>query len=83
MMEAGVARQFGRSDCVVRRCWGQWTPDMSFTRRPGSGRTRQTSRREDSYIIRNARVQPTASSATIQAQIAPSLEAPVSSRTIR
>ncbi|GFS80633.1 transposable element Tcb2 transposase [Trichonephila clavipes] len=41
---------------------------MSFTRRPGSGRPRQTSRREDRRIVRNARVQPTALSATIQAQ---------------
>ncbi|GFU49052.1 transposable element Tcb2 transposase [Trichonephila clavipes] len=43
MMEAGwsarrVARQSGRSDCVVRRCWDQWIREMSFTRRPGSGR---------------------------------------------
>ncbi|GFV92903.1 transposable element Tcb2 transposase [Trichonephila clavipes] len=56
---------------------------MSFTRRPGSGRPRQTSRREDHHIVRNARVQPTALSAAIQAQVAPSLGAPVSSRTIR
>ncbi|GFV82184.1 transposable element Tcb1 transposase [Trichonephila clavipes] len=34
---------------------------MSFTRRPGSGRPRQTSHREDICIVRNARVQPTAS----------------------
>ncbi|GFU93358.1 transposable element Tcb1 transposase [Trichonephila clavipes] len=52
---------------------------MSFTRRPGSGHPRQTSCREDRHIIRNAHVQPTASSATIQAQVAPSLGAPVSS----
>ncbi|GFW73654.1 transposable element Tcb2 transposase [Trichonephila clavipes] len=56
---------------------------MSFTRRPGPGRPRQTSRREDGHIVRNACVQPTASSAAIQAQVAPSLGAPVSSRTIR
>ncbi|GFY15285.1 transposable element Tcb2 transposase [Trichonephila clavipes] len=56
---------------------------MSFTRRPGSGRPQKTSRREDRHIVRNTRVQPTASSAAIQAQVAPSLEAPVSSRTIR
>ncbi|GFY22681.1 transposable element Tcb2 transposase [Trichonephila clavipes] len=56
---------------------------MSFIRRPGSGRLRQTSRREDHHAVRNARVQPTASSAAIQAQLAPSLGAPVSSRTIR
>ncbi|GFX29810.1 transposable element Tcb2 transposase [Trichonephila clavipes] len=73
-----VASQLGRSDCVVRRCWDQWIRDMSFTRRPGSGRPRHTRLREDRHIIRNARVQPTASSTTIQAQVAP-----VSSRTIR
>ncbi|GFW47466.1 transposable element Tcb2 transposase [Trichonephila clavipes] len=56
---------------------------MSFTRRPGSGRPQQTSRREACHIVRNARVQPTASSATIQEQIAPSLGSPVSSRTIQ
>ncbi|GFV45316.1 transposable element Tcb2 transposase [Trichonephila clavipes] len=88
IMEAGwsarrVTRQVGHSDCVVRRCWDQFIRDMSFTRRPGSGRPRQTSRREDHHIVRNARVQPTASSAAIQAQVASSLGAPVSSRTIR
>ncbi|GFV18136.1 transposable element Tcb2 transposase [Trichonephila clavipes] len=41
---------------------------MSFTRRPGSGRPRQISRREDHPIVRNTRVQPTASSTAIQAQ---------------
>ncbi|GFV54857.1 transposable element Tcb2 transposase [Trichonephila clavipes] len=74
-MEAGwsarrVARQLGRSDCVVGMCWDQWIQEMSFTRRPGSGGPRQTSRREDPHIVRNARVQPTASSAAIQAQCA-------------
>ncbi|GFT19042.1 transposable element Tcb2 transposase [Trichonephila clavipes] len=44
---------------------------------------RQTSCQEDHHIVRNARVQPTASSAAIQAQVEPSLGAPVSSRSIR
>ncbi|GFX71059.1 transposable element Tcb2 transposase [Trichonephila clavipes] len=56
---------------------------MSLTRRPGSERPRQTSRREDHHIVGNTREQPTASSAVIQAQVAPSLGAPVSSRTLR
>ncbi|GFW47772.1 transposable element Tcb2 transposase [Trichonephila clavipes] len=69
MMEAGwsarrVARQLGRSDCV-----GTSGSERS------SRRHRQTSHREDRHIIKNARVQPTASSAAIQAQIAPSLRA--------
>ncbi|GFW61467.1 transposable element Tcb2 transposase [Trichonephila clavipes] len=56
---------------------------MSFTRRPGSGHPRRTSRREDHHIEKDACVQPNASLAAIQAQVAPSLGAPVSSRTIR
>ncbi|GFU85422.1 transposable element Tcb2 transposase [Trichonephila clavipes] len=44
MIEAGwsarrVARQLGRSDCVVRRCLDQWIRELSFTRRPGSERS--------------------------------------------
>ncbi|GFU79403.1 transposable element Tcb1 transposase [Trichonephila clavipes] len=46
-------------------------------------RPRQTSRREDRHIVRNERVQLTASSAAIQANVAPSVGAPVSSRTKR
>ncbi|GFY14420.1 transposable element Tcb2 transposase [Trichonephila clavipes] len=56
---------------------------MSFTRRPGSGRPLQINRREDHHIVRNAREQPTTSSAAIQAEVALSLGSPVSSRTIR
>ncbi|GFS90402.1 transposable element Tcb2 transposase [Trichonephila clavipes] len=41
---------------------------MSFPRRQVSGRPRQTRGREDRHIVRNARVQPTASSAAIHAQ---------------
>ncbi|GFX69107.1 transposable element Tcb1 transposase [Trichonephila clavipes] len=72
-MEAGwsarrVARQLGRCDYVVRRCWDQWIQEMSFTRRPGYRRLCQTNRRDDRYIVRSARVQTTASSAAIQAQ---------------
>ncbi|GFT12702.1 transposable element Tcb2 transposase [Trichonephila clavipes] len=56
---------------------------MSLTGRPGSGQPRQTSRREDRHIVRKARIQPTASSAAIQAQVSPSIGAPMSSRTIK
>ncbi|GFV87868.1 transposable element Tcb2 transposase [Trichonephila clavipes] len=64
-------------------CWDQWIGGISFTQRPCSERPRQTSRREDSHIVRNACVQPIASSAAIQAQVATSLGAPVSFPTIR
>ncbi|GFY13331.1 hypothetical protein TNCV_2335951 [Trichonephila clavipes] len=42
-----VAHQLRRSDSIVRSCWDQWIREMLFTRRPGSGRPRQTSRREE------------------------------------
>ncbi|GFX28256.1 transposable element Tcb2 transposase [Trichonephila clavipes] len=42
--------------------------EISFTRTPDLGRGQQTSRREDCNIVRNACVQPIASSATIQTQ---------------
>ncbi|GFW78217.1 uncharacterized protein TNCV_136861 [Trichonephila clavipes] len=77
------SRQLGHSDCVVRRCWNRWIREMSFTQRPGSGRPRQTSIREDRDIVRNACVQPTASSVAVKAKVAPSLGTAVSSRTIR
>ncbi|GFV51279.1 transposable element Tcb2 transposase [Trichonephila clavipes] len=82
-MEAGwsarrVVRQIDLSDCVVRRCCDQKIREMSFTRRPGSGRLRQTSRRKDRHIVINTHVQLTVPSATIQA-----LGIPVSTRTIR
>ncbi|GFV44182.1 transposable element Tcb2 transposase [Trichonephila clavipes] len=56
MMEARwsaerVARQLSHSDCDVRRGWNQWIRKMSFTQRPGSRRSRQTSRRENRHIV--------------------------------
>ncbi|GFY01750.1 uncharacterized protein TNCV_1467421 [Trichonephila clavipes] len=45
---------------------------MSLTRIPGSGCPRRTSRREDRHIVRNARLQTTASSAATQTQVTPS-----------
>ncbi|GFT82679.1 uncharacterized protein TNCV_1634421 [Trichonephila clavipes] len=78
LMDAGwsakrVARQLGRSNCSTKRCWDQWIRDMSFTRKPGSGRPRQTSGREGCHIVKKSHVQPTASSAAIQAQVEPSI----------
>ncbi|GFT91263.1 transposable element Tcb2 transposase [Trichonephila clavipes] len=56
---------------------------MSFTRKLGSGHPRQTSRRDVRHIVRNARVQPTASTAAILAHVIPLLRALVSSGTIQ
>ncbi|GFX60698.1 uncharacterized protein TNCV_4976741 [Trichonephila clavipes] len=55
---------------------------MPFTRRPGSGRPKQTSHREYHHIVRNARVQLTASLAAIHSQVERSLGALVSPRRV-
>ncbi|GFS65673.1 transposable element Tcb2 transposase [Trichonephila clavipes] len=58
-----VARQLGLLDCVVRRCWDQWIRETRF-RTP----SKDQSSRIPPHMARDARVQPTASSAAIQAQ---------------
>ncbi|GFU22834.1 transposable element Tcb1 transposase [Trichonephila clavipes] len=87
MMEAEwssrrVTRQIGLLDLTVMKFWDQWTEEMSFTWRPGSGGPRQTSRQETRHIVRHARIQPTASLVTVQTQAVSSRQAPVSSRII-
>ncbi|GFV49015.1 transposable element Tcb1 transposase [Trichonephila clavipes] len=42
-----VAGQVDRSECAVRKCWEQWTRDGTHARKPRSGVTRKTTRRED------------------------------------
>ncbi|GFT89506.1 hypothetical protein TNCV_4387681 [Trichonephila clavipes] len=49
----------------------------------GETRGSPHSHREDHHIVRNAPVQPSASSAAILAQVEPSVGVPVSSRIIR
>ncbi|GFY03626.1 transposable element Tcb2 transposase [Trichonephila clavipes] len=56
---------------------------MSFTRRQGLRRPRQTSRLEDRHIVRTAHVQTTALLCVIRSQLAPSLGSPVYSRITR
>ncbi|GFU61045.1 hypothetical protein TNCV_4436751 [Trichonephila clavipes] len=53
------------------------TPVLTYRRR-----LQQTSSQEALHIVRNARVQPTASSAAIQVHVSPSLRGPVTFRTI-
>ncbi|GFU95185.1 transposable element Tcb2 transposase [Trichonephila clavipes] len=64
-----VARQLGHSDCVLRRCWDQWTQEMSFPRRLGSAHPRQTNRRKDYHIVATSLV-ATVSSRTIRRRLA-------------
>ncbi|GFU17893.1 transposable element Tc1 transposase [Trichonephila clavipes] len=65
-----VAGQVDRSECAVRNCWEQWTREGTHARKPGSGATRKTTRREDRRIVRPALVDPTVTRSTIRADVA-------------
>ncbi|GFT92227.1 transposable element Tcb1 transposase [Trichonephila clavipes] len=64
-----VAGQVDRSKCAVRNCWEQWTREGIHPRKPGSGVTRKTTRREDRRIVRQALVDPTVTRSMIRADI--------------
>ncbi|GFS65004.1 transposable element Tcb2 transposase [Trichonephila clavipes] len=64
-----VAGQVDRSECDVRNCWEQWTREGTHAWKTGSGVTRETMRREDQRIVRQALVDPTATRSTIRADV--------------
>ncbi|GFW87847.1 uncharacterized protein TNCV_1359511 [Trichonephila clavipes] len=69
-----VAMQAFEDLCsAVRRCWDQWTKETSFTWQPSSGSPRKTSHRDDRYIIRRTRGEPTTAFTAVQTQAAPLL----------
>ncbi|GFX82366.1 transposable element Tc1 transposase [Trichonephila clavipes] len=64
-----VAGQVDRSECAVRNCLEQWTREGTHVRKTGSGATRNTTRREDRRIVRQALVDPTVTRSTIRADV--------------
>ncbi|GFU93396.1 RNA-directed DNA polymerase from mobile element jockey [Trichonephila clavipes] len=64
-----VAGQVDRSECAVRNCWEQWTREGTHTRKTVSKATRNTTRREDGTIVRQALVDPTVTRSTIRAGV--------------
>ncbi|GFV62023.1 uncharacterized protein TNCV_4108261 [Trichonephila clavipes] len=54
-----VSSQVDRSEWAVRNCWEQWTREDTSARKTGSGAARNTTRREDRRIVRQALVDPT------------------------
>ncbi|PRD32638.1 UNVERIFIED_CONTAM: hypothetical protein NCL1_19823 [Trichonephila clavipes] len=54
-----VADQVDRSERAVRNCWDQWIREGTHAQKTGSGATRETTRRVDRMIVRQALVDPT------------------------
>ncbi|GFW60575.1 transposable element Tcb1 transposase [Trichonephila clavipes] len=64
-----VAGQVNRSECAAGNCWEEWTREGTHSRKTGSGTTRNTTRREDRRIVRQALVDPTVTRSTIRADV--------------
>ena len=66
-----IAERLGRDVSTVHDCWQQWSREGTVSRRPGSGRIRTISEREDRCIRRMAVADRTASAAAITASVGP------------
>ncbi|GFU70992.1 HTH_Tnp_Tc3_2 domain-containing protein [Trichonephila clavipes] len=64
-----VAGQVNRLECAVRNCCEQGTREGTHAWKTGSGATRNTTRREDRRIVRQALVDPTVTRSTIRADV--------------
>ena len=74
-----IAEKFDRDISTVHVCCKQWSREGTFSRRPGSGRPRGTTEREDRRIRRTAVTHRTASAANIRAAVGTT----VTQRTVR
>ncbi|GFU02949.1 transposable element Tcb1 transposase [Trichonephila clavipes] len=64
-----VGGQVDCSEWSVRNCWEQWTREDTHVRKTGSGAIRNTTRREDKRIVRQALVDPRVTRSTIRADV--------------
>lgn len=64
-----IAERLGRNVSTVHECWQQWSREGTASRRPGSGRPRGTTEREDRRVRRMAVANRTASAAEIRAAV--------------
>ncbi|GFV60686.1 uncharacterized protein TNCV_4180221 [Trichonephila clavipes] len=64
-----VAGQVDRSECAIRNCWEQWTREGTHARKIGSVETRNTTRREDRRIVRQALVDHTVTRSAIREDV--------------
>ncbi|UYV77770.1 hypothetical protein LAZ67_15002210 [Cordylochernes scorpioides] len=61
-----IARHLCRSDAAIRRCWQEWVNNGRLQCQDGSGRSRDTTEREDRAIVRTAVTASDSTLSTIQ-----------------
>ncbi|GBM12740.1 hypothetical protein AVEN_228528-1 [Araneus ventricosus] len=64
-----IAERLGRNVSTVHDCWQQWSRESTALRRPGSGRPRGTTGREDRRVRSIAVAHRTAPAAEIRAAV--------------
>lgn len=83
MSHRNVARRVGRSQSVVTRAYQRFQATGGFRRRPGQGRGRCTSNREDRAMRHSALQNPSTSAVSIAQDHRETTGRPVSSKTVR
>ncbi|GBN18814.1 hypothetical protein AVEN_167375-1 [Araneus ventricosus] len=66
-----IAERLGRNVSTAHDCWQQWSREGTASRRPGSGRPRGTTKREDRHVRRMVVAHRTASAAEIRVAVTP------------
>ncbi|GBL94645.1 Transposable element Tc1 transposase [Araneus ventricosus] len=64
-----IVERLIRNVSTAHDCWQQWSREGTASRRPGSGRPRGTTEREDRRVLRTAVAHRTASAAKIRAPV--------------
>lgn len=78
-----VAEQFGVSHTTVGRIYRKFLHSNSVERKPGSGRTRKSTEREDRAMIRVVKNDPRKTAVDVTRYAAEQLQLKLSSRTVR